>query len=291
MPTVDLPIGMLLGGLLIVAGVGKLIRVGQFRASLDSYRLAAMRPLLAWLIPLTELAIGAALIAGVDGAGWAALGLLAVFSLALAVELAMGAAPAACGCLVPGGELPAPLALVRNGALAVAAVAAALGVRPRLGEGFWLAGFVALWLLVAALAALVFALYRQVGVLHLRLGPRAAFEHDGEGLPLGDQAPAGTAGSLVVFTSPSCPVCAQITPGLRALSRDHGLAVVHAQEQDARGRELHRAFDVPGTPYAVYVAEDGAVRAKGTVNTLEQLESVVVTGRARERELAVSHAA
>jgi hypothetical protein len=39
------------------------------------------------------------------------------------------------------------------------------------------------------------------------------------------------------------------------------------------------SFDVPGTPYAVYVGADGAVRAKGTVNTLEQLESVVVTGR------------
>jgi hypothetical protein len=80
-------------------------------------------------------------------------------------------------------------------------------------------------------------------------------------------------------------------PGLRALGRDHSLSVVHAKEDDDRGRELHRAFDVPGTPYAVYVGGDGAVRAKGTVNTLEQLESVVVTGRAREREGAVRHAA
>jgi hypothetical protein len=40
---------------------------------------------------------------------------------------------------------------------------------------------------------------------------------------------------------------------------------------------------VPGTPYAVYVDKAGLVRAKGTVNTLEQLEGLVVTGRARER--------
>jgi hypothetical protein len=39
------------------------------------------------------------------------------------------------------------------------------------------------------------------------------------------------------------------------------------------------------------VGGDGSVRAKGAVNTLEQLESVVVTGRAREREGAVSNAA
>jgi hypothetical protein len=291
MPTVDLPIVMLLGGVFLVAGAAKLVRIERFRTALDGYRMARPRRLVLWLVPLAELAVGAALVAGLPDAGWAALALLAVFSLALAVELAAGAAPSSCGCLMPGAELSPRLALIRNLLLAVAAVAVATGIRPRLGEAFWLAAFAALWLLVAALAALVFALYRQVGVLHLRLGPRAAFEHDGEGLPLGDQAPADTAGSLVVFTSPSCPVCAQIVPGLRAIGRDHALPVLHAREDDQYGVRLHRAFDVPGTPYAVYVGGDGAVRAKGTVNTLEQLESVVVTGRAREREQAVSHAA
>jgi Methylamine utilisation protein MauE len=291
MPTVDLPLAVLLGGVFLIAGAGKLIHVDRFRESLESYRLAPAKPLLSWLVPLAELTVGGALIAGLRGAGWAAAGLLAAFSLALGVELATGASPSSCGCLVPGAGLPARLALIRNALLAAVALAVIAGARPRLGEAFWLAAFVALWLIVAGLGALVFALYRQVGVLHLRLGPRGAFEHDGEGLPLGDQAPPGTAGSLVVFTSPSCPVCAQIVPGLRAIGRDHALSVVHAQEDDAHGRELHRAFDVPGTPYAVYVGGDGAVRAKGTINTLEQLESVVVTGRAREREGAVPHAA
>jgi hypothetical protein len=291
MPTVELPLAVLLGGVFLIAGAGKLIRLDQFRESLESYRLARARPLLAWLVPLAELAVGGALITDASGAGWAAMGLLAVFSLALAAELATGASPESCGCLVPGAGLPARFALIRNALLGAVAVAVAAGLRPRLGEAFWLASFLSLWLLVAGLGALVFALYRQVGVLHLRLGPRGAFEHDAESLPLGDQAPPETAASLVVFTSPSCPVCAQIVPGLRAISRDHALAVVHAQEDDARGRELHRAFDVPGTPYAVYVGGDGSVRAKGAVNTLEQLESVVVTGRAREREGAVSNAA
>jgi len=291
MPTVELPLAVLLGGVFLIAGAGKLFRVDRFRESLESYRLAPAKPLLARLVPVAELAVGGALVAGLTGAGWAAAGLLAIFSLALAAELATGASPASCGCLVPGIGLPARLALIRNALLAAVALAVIAGARPRLGEGFWLVAFIALWLVVAGLGALVFALYRQVGVLHLRLGPGAAFEHDDEGLPLGDQAPPGTAGSLVVFTSSSCPVCAQIVPGLRAIGRDHALAVVHAQEDDPHGRELHRAFAVPGTPYAVYVGGDGAVRAKGTVNTLEQLESVVVTGRAREQEGAVSHAA
>ncbi len=291
MPTVDLPIAMLLGGVFLIAGAAKLIRIERFRTSLEGYRTARPRALVAWLVPIAELAVGAALVAGLPAAGWAALALLAAFSVALSVEIAAGATPSSCGCLVPGAELSPRLSLIRNLALAAAALAVATGVTPRLGEAFWLATFAALWLVVAGLAALVFALYRQVGVLHLRLGPRGAFEHDGEGLPLGEQAPPDTAGALVVFTSPSCPVCAQIVPGLRAIGHDHALPVLHAREDDQHGRRLHRAFDVPGTPYAVYVGADGAVRAKGTVNTLEQLESVVVTGRAREREEAVSHAA
>jgi hypothetical protein len=37
----------------------------------------------------------------------------------------------------------------------------------------------------------------------------------------------------------------------------------------------------------VYVDSAGYVRAKGTINTLEQLEGVVVSGRIREHERLV----
>src|SRR6266700_2838910 len=53
-------------------------------------------------------------------------------------------------------------------------------------HGWWTASYVALWLLVGALALLVVALARQVGTLHLRLGPRGALEIDTEGPPLGE---------------------------------------------------------------------------------------------------------
>ena len=43
-------------------------------------------------------------------------------------------------------------------------------------------------------------------------------------------------------------------------------------------------YRVPGTPFAVILDELGVVRAKGTVNNLEQLEGLVDTARRRGRE-------
>jgi hypothetical protein len=291
MGSVEAPIAQLLGGLFVVAGVAKLARLADFRQSLRGYRLARPLGVVAVAVPCLELLVGAGLIAAAPAAGWAAAALLVVFTGALVIELASGSAPPSCGCLPGVTSRPGPLTVLRNALLAAAAVAVGLDLHPRLGEGFLLATYVLLWASVLALGALVLALYRQVGVLHLRLGPRGAFEHEGEGLPLGEPAPEGLQGGLVVFTSEACPICAQIVPGLRALASDHALQVEHARYEDDQGRRLHEWFMVPGTPYAVYVDNAGLVRAKGTINTLEQLEGVVVTGRARERELVDARAA
>ena len=207
------------------------------------------------------------------------------------MELAAGTPPSACGCMPVSARPPGLATLCRNGLLAAWAVAAALDLRLVLGGTFWVTSYAAVWLALAALIVLVLALYRQVGVLHLRLGPRGAFEHDGESLPLGAAVPGGLRTTLVVFTSETCPVCRQILPGLRALASDHGIGVLHAREEDGEGRALHDAYEVPGTPYAVFVGVDGTVRSKGAVNSLEQLEGLVVTGRRREREGALGHAA
>lgn len=289
MPTVEAPLAIALGAVFLIAAAGKLTRIGRFREALAGYRIARPAAVVAWLVPLAEVAVGVALVAGLNAAGWAALGLLAIFSAALAVELATGSAPPSCGCLVPGSGAPGPLSLVRNAVLGAVAAAIGLGVSVRLGEGFWFATYAVLWIAVAGLALLVVALYRQVGVLHMRVAPTGAFEHDAEGIPLGDPAPDGTAGALVVFTSVTCPICAQIEHGLGALQSDHAVPVMHARDDDRGGAELHRQFGVPGTPYAVYVDGDGIVRAKGAVNTLEQLEGLVITGRNREREGMLGH--
>ena len=39
--------------------------------------------------------------------------------------------------------------------------------------------------------------------------------------------------------------------------------------------ELERVYDVPGTPFVLVMDDAGVVRAKGTVNNLEQVEGLV----------------
>jgi methylamine dehydrogenase accessory protein MauD len=178
-------------------------------------------------------------------------------------------------------------------------------------SGWWLGSYIALWLLVAVLALLVIALARQVGTLQLRLGPRGALEVDDEGPPLGE-APEPVATSdldgraitvggpgepqLLLFVSPGCPVCREVLPAVRAVSRAGRLTPYLIGDGDrsalreayqatgapvAATPELVRAYAIPGTPYAVVLDHLGVVRAKGTVNNLEQLEGLVDTARRR----------
>ena len=285
MTQLTIPLGPPLGVLLAVAAVTKIARPQQWRTALRGYRLLRACRAVAVLVPLAEAGIAAGLLAGAAWAPWCAAGLIAAFTAVVASELVTGGRPPACGCLPFAGP-PGRLTLVRNGVLVAAAVAAGLGVRPVLGAGFWVASYAALWVAVAALAALVLSLTRQVGVLHLRLGPRGALEEEGAGPPLGarvdhERLPRDGRATLVAFTSAGCPMCRQIVPGLPAIARMPGTAVVHAAYEDADGPELHEAFAVPGTPFAVYVDPTGVVAAKGTVNTLEQLEGLVEAGRRR----------
>ncbi len=185
-------------------------------------------------------------------------------------------------------------------------------------RGWWLASYIALWVLVIALSLLILALARQVGVLHLRLGPRGALEVDDEGPPLGEAPEAAetraidgtdvTVGGpgepqLLFFVSPGCPVCRQVLPSLAPAARAARmtpLAIVDVEEAEARGAyghwspgvpviaapELAEAYAVPGTPYAVVLDAIGVVRAKGTVNNLEQIEGLIDTARRRVEETA-----
>jgi methylamine dehydrogenase accessory protein MauD len=179
--------------------------------------------------------------------------------------------------------------------------------------GWWLASYVILWVLVVVLAILVLALARQVGTLHLRLGPRGALEVDEEGPPLGE-APEPVDASdfrgrsvtlggpgqaqLLLFVSPGCPVCREVLPSLPAAARVGKMApvvVVDAPDDEARSLygadrleavlvaapEMAEGYRIPGTPYAVALDVLGVVRAKGTVNNLEQMDGLVDTARRR----------
>jgi methylamine dehydrogenase accessory protein MauD len=188
-------------------------------------------------------------------------------------------------------------------------------------SGWWIASYVVLWLLVILLSILVVALARQVGVLHLRLGPRGALEEDDEGPPLGGAVPphrardldgrpvtigGGGEGQLVLFVSPDCSLCRAVLPSLPVAARTAGLGpavVVDASAPGDHARELARkgirvvaepaiaeAYRVPGTPYAVAIDATGVIRAKGTVNNLEQMEGLADTAR-RRLSTAAAHAA
>jgi hypothetical protein len=160
--------------------------------------------------------------------------------------------------------------------------------------GWWAAAFVAQWILVVVLAIVVVALARQVGTLHLRLGPRGALEIDAEGPALGDPVPPSPAiddsgarvlvggpgpKRLVLFSSPTCPICDEVAPGIAAAASAARMTPMVLHDPD-----LERAYDVPGTPFLLVLDELGIVRAKGTVNNLEQVEGLADTALRRIAE-------
>lgn len=179
--------------------------------------------------------------------------------------------------------------------------------------GWWLVSYVVLWVLVVALALLALALARQIGTLHLRLGPRGALELDEEGPPLGeapepmdardiDGRPVTVGGpgepQLLLFVSPGCPVCREVLPSVPVAARAGGLmasVITDADEPTTfetygsadleapvlSGPHIARQYRIPGTPYAVVLDGIGVTRAKGTVNNLEQMEGLVDTARRR----------
>lgn len=183
-------------------------------------------------------------------------------------------------------------------------------------QGWWVASYVILWLLVVVLCLVVVSLARQIGTLHLRLGPRGALELDSEGPPLGE-APipydattvdgrtisVGGPGhaQVLLFVSPTCHVCEQVMPSLGVAAKAKEMDAIILSDTDdmetvlvfgGRGldvpvvaaRDLVVTYAVPGTPFVVVLDELGVTRAKGTVNNLEQLEGLIDTAVARRAE-------
>jgi methylamine dehydrogenase accessory protein MauD len=177
-----------------------------------------------------------------------------------------------------------------------------------------------LWVLVVALAGIVFALARQIGVLYERVAPAGALLL-GRGPVIGEAAPVVAApdlrggsvevggpgpdgrSTLVFFLSPTCPVCKTLLPTLRSVARSERrrLRVVLAsdgarEEHEAFVREqglepfpyllsptLGMTYQVGKLPYAVLLDASGVIRSKGLVNTREHLESLL---EAEERGVA-----
>jgi NADH:ubiquinone oxidoreductase subunit K len=282
-----------LGLVLLAAAAGKVRAWAELPDVLGGYGIpVALRRAFAILLVSTEAVLGALLVAGaaVRPTAYAALGLGVAFALALARLRARGIRRLRCGCFGPGERSTSILLARALGLTALAGLtvlAAELELGTPSGDTMILIALAALAAAVALLAVLVLALYRQVGVLSLRLGPRAALELAEEGPEIGRPAPplsdlARRGAELVAFFSENCRLCRELAPGVRALGRE-GLRVHVVSE--STDPEVFAAWTVPGTPFVVHVI-DGAVVAKGSVNTLEQLDHVIALGRARRGHAA-----
>jgi len=166
-----------------------------------------------------------------------------------------------------------------------------------------------LWVLVIVLALAVWALARQVGVLHERVAPAGALSPT-HGPKPGEQVAelefrdiedrsvriggAQSLPTLLMWISPTCPVCKALVPTALALARDERFRLLFASDGDGPERHrqfigelgigeypyllseaLGRRFEVNRLPYAALIAADGTLAARGLVNTREHLESLV----------------
>jgi methylamine dehydrogenase accessory protein MauD len=173
-----------------------------------------------------------------------------------------------------------------------------------------LASNIILWFLVIILSLVVFALARQVGVLHERVAPAGALmpttgpkvgelteaglyrDLNGEPLTLGGVSDDRRA-TLILWISPTCPVCKGLVPTARSVCEDEDFNLVFASDGDKL--EQHQAyvrdlgigkypyvvsqalgmkFAVSNLPFAALIGPDGTLRSKGLVNTREHLESL-----------------
>lgn len=179
---------------------------------------------------------------------------------------------------------------------------------------------VLLWIALLAMACIVLALVRQIGVLSQRVAPAGALVV-GSGPRAGETAPVlavtdlsgrlGKVGgersenrsTLLFFLSPTCPVCKTLLPVLKSIARrerkwlDVVLASDGAGKEHEAFRHEHRlesfsylisadlglTYRVAKLPYAVLIDETGIIRSTGLVNSREHLESLF---EARERGVA-----
>lgn len=168
---------------------------------------------------------------------------------------------------------------------------------------------VLLWIAVLVLLVAVIALSRQIGILYERVAPMGAlvmdtgpkpgdlapvFELDALGggrVRLGGVQPRST---LIFFLSPTCPVCKKLLPILKSIrtAESSWLDIVLASDGEAPAHESFRQraqltqfpyvlsaalgmqYRVSKLPHAVLVDEAGRVRAKGLVNSREQIDSL-----------------
>jgi methylamine dehydrogenase accessory protein MauD len=176
----------------------------------------------------------------------------------------------------------------------------------------FLASYLVLWALFLLQSFVILLLLRQVGVLHLRIGPAGARvlavgpEIGQPVAPLSlvdmdnrDQAiqisNSMSKDVMLIFVTPGCANCASLMAALKPLVRQSKHAIVWAiigsggMEACRSFRTTHSlnfllfAYDpkagqqcrVNLSPYAVRIRNDGITISKGLVNHIEHVESLL----------------
>jgi hypothetical protein len=275
-----------LGLVLVAAGALKLAGGAAARAALATYGLSGRAAYAAWAALIAaEAVLGVAVGAGLGWATRAAAVLAAGGALAQIGALAAGRDGAPCGCFGARGRVGNASV---GRAVLLAAALALVPVLPRTepSSDGWLAIGLALAVAgIVALAVVVLALAREVGMLRLAVPQAGALEVAHEGPEVGGrlgllEAPLapGRLG-LAVFTSEGCGVCRALGPAISRFG-EHPSVVLRTFDEVADA-DAWAAADVPGSPFAVALDADGTVLAKGTFNTGAQLESVLAAAERR----------
>ena len=278
---------------LVVSAIAKLASPASTVAALQTFGIASepLRRLL-WVAMIgVELVLAAGVAAAVDAAAYAAAALLVGFAFALVQAIRQGRAGAPCACFGTRSAI-GWTGVSRNLGLATGFVVLPLLPHSQPSTDQWLGlGLVFALIACAGLAVAVLALAREVGMLRLRLGPDSALEIEHEGPPIGGRSPAidrfrpGPRAELALaaFVSRGCRVCHGLEPAIDSLAREPFLTVEVFEEEAEPG--LWSELKVPGSPYAIAFDREGIVLAKGTFNTLAQLESVIATAEARREQI------
>jgi methylamine dehydrogenase accessory protein MauD len=170
---------------------------------------------------------------------------------------------------------------------------------------------IVLWVVVICLVFVLLALTRQLGVLHERIAPAGALminrgpeigeavaavdvlDLEGRELRIGAARTDGKS-TLILFISPTCPVCKTLLPVVRSSRHQERdwLDVVLASDGDAAEHRqfvldqqlrdfpyvvspsLGLSYQVNRLPFAALIDQGGVLRARGLVNSREHLESL-----------------
>jgi hypothetical protein len=276
-----------LAAVLLAAAVAKIARREENRAALRSL---ARVPL--WPVVGVEIALAAGVAIGSHVAALAAAAFMVASAIVLWRAIRAGRTGAPCGCFGARSRV-SRLAAARAALLAAAFAALPVVPRGSLSTDTWQTlGLVVALVAVAVLGVAVLALAREVGLLRLAIGPQSALEIPHEGPPLGsdsglrdhfDPRP-GADLRLAVFTSDGCHLCRALAPAVESLGRHPHVDLRTFDEVD--DAEPWRRLAIPGSPYALVLDRDGGVLAKGTFNSLGQLESLLAGAERRLREPA-----